>query len=188
MNKMNIILLGILLISNSIHANSLEDGKKAYNKFDYTNALLYYNNACNAGYAEGCSALAGMYSVGAGVKPNDIKSYELNVKACSLGGVNECSTLGDKYFFGKGINKDYFKAVKFYSNACKFYTKYFDNKNDDFTTSMSRISVAVGCNNLGQMYHKGLGVKLDNFKAKEFFGKACDLQVNEGCENYAAIK
>ena len=32
------------------------------------------------------------------------------------------------------------------------------------------------CLNLGVMYANGYGVKQDYFKAKEYFGKACDLK------------
>jgi len=40
---------------------------------------------------------------------------------------------------------------------------------------------------LGIMYDKGEGVKQDYFKAKEYYGKACDLQLSIGCKNYAIL-
>ncbi|WP_291026739.1 SEL1-like repeat protein [Helicobacter sp.] len=40
------------------------------------------------------------------------------------------------------------------------------------------------CNNLGILYGNGLGVREDRAKAKELFGKACDLGSQLGCDNY----
>jgi len=46
---------------------------------------------------------------------------------------------------------------------------------------------AMGCSRLGFMYAKGKGVKQDNFKAKDLFGKACDGGITVGCNNYAIL-
>jgi TPR repeat protein len=40
-----------------------------------------------------------------------------------------------------------------------------------------------GCSNLGFSYDKGEGVKQDDFKAVEFFQKACGLNTGRGCSN-----
>ncbi|HEC1790515.1 TPA: sel1 repeat family protein [Campylobacter lari] len=45
-----------------------------------------------------------------------------------------------------------------------------------------------GCSNLGVMYVNGKGVRKDTSKALEYFGKACDLKSDEGCQNYARLK
>lgn len=44
-----------------------------------------------------------------------------------------------------------------------------------------------GCFNLGLLYSNGQGVKQDYFKAKELFGKTCDLKLQLGCDNYAKL-
>ena len=41
--------------------------------------------------------------------------------------------------------------------------------------------------NLGVFYANGEGVKQDYFKAKEWFGKACDGGVQLGCNNYKKL-
>ena len=46
---------------------------------------------------------------------------------------------------------------------------------------------AIGCFNLGAMYFNGQGVKQDDFKAKELFGKACDRGHAGGCKNYSIL-
>jgi TPR repeat protein len=37
------------------------------------------------------------------------------------------------------------------------------------------------------MYYKGQGVRRDLKKAKELFGKACDMKVQSGCDNYRRL-
>jgi len=45
---------------------------------------------------------------------------------------------------------------------------------------------APGCNNLGFMYQKGEGVRLDKVKAVELYTKACDRGYARGCYNLGA--
>jgi hypothetical protein len=45
----------------------------------------------------------------------------------------------------------------------------------------------LGCFNLGLMYANGQGVKQDYFKAKELFGKACDMKLQRGCDAYKVL-
>lgn len=47
---------------------------------------------------------------------------------------------------------------------------------------------AGACNNLGVLYYNGDGVKQDYKKAMEFFGKACDLGEQKGCDAYKEMK
>ncbi len=42
-------------------------------------------------------------------------------------------------------------------------------------------------NNLGAMYANGEGVRQDRRTAKEWFGKACDNGVQDGCDNYRIL-
>ncbi len=43
---------------------------------------------------------------------------------------------------------------------------------------------AGACNNLGVFYTYGKGVRQDKAKARELFGKACDMGNQKGCDNY----
>ncbi len=47
--------------------------------------------------------------------------------------------------------------------------------------------LAISCSSLGLSYASGKGVKQDYVKAKEFFGKACDGGIEDGCKNYAIL-
>ena len=43
---------------------------------------------------------------------------------------------------------------------------------------------AGGCHNLGLVYEEGQGVRQDFSTAKQYYGKACDLGLQLGCDNY----
>ena len=45
----------------------------------------------------------------------------------------------------------------------------------------------VGCGMLGVMYEKGNGVRQDKYMAKEYYGKACDLGAQDGCDEYKRL-
>ena len=45
----------------------------------------------------------------------------------------------------------------------------------------------IACNNLGVLYGRGEGVRQDKSIAKEYYGKACDLRSQEGCDNYRTL-
>ncbi|MFM8541265.1 MAG: tetratricopeptide repeat protein [Nitrospira sp.] len=47
---------------------------------------------------------------------------------------------------------------------------------------------AIGCFNLGTMYENGDGVKQSDTGALNYYGKACDLKDEDGCEHYARMK
>ena len=47
---------------------------------------------------------------------------------------------------------------------------------------------ANGCVLLGFLYQYGEGVRKDYNKAMEFFGKACDLGEQKGCDAYKEMK
>ncbi|CUU79728.1 sel1 repeat family protein [Campylobacter hyointestinalis subsp. hyointestinalis] len=65
-------------------------------------------------------------------------------------------------------NRDYFKAKKYFQKAC-------EGEN------------AGGCVSLGFLYELGQGVKQNKLKAKELYGRACDMGVQLGCEDYARL-
>lgn len=44
-----------------------------------------------------------------------------------------------------------------------------------------------GCYFLGLSYLEGTGIRQSTQKAKEYFGKACDLGCDNGCNEYAKL-
>ncbi len=45
----------------------------------------------------------------------------------------------------------------------------------------------MACYNLGVFYLKGKGVRQNYFEAKEYYGKACDLGLQIGCDDYKRL-
>ncbi|MDQ1339916.1 MAG: uncharacterized protein QG567_1072 [Campylobacterota bacterium] len=46
---------------------------------------------------------------------------------------------------------------------------------------------AKGCVAVGLMYDNGKGVKQNRSRAKELFGKACDMKLQAGCDEYKLL-
>ena len=46
---------------------------------------------------------------------------------------------------------------------------------------------SVACYNLGVSYKNGQGVKQNLKKAKDYYGKACDLGIQQGCDMYKKL-
>ena len=67
------------------------------------------------------------------------------------------------------MKQDYGEAYYFYSEACIMRD-------------------AWGCYNIGVLYYNGEGVKQDYKKAMEYFGIACDLGKQKGCDAYKKMK
>ena len=65
-------------------------------------------------------------------------------------------------------NGDYTTAAKLFKKAC-------DGKSTD------------GCYNLGLLYDKGYGIKLNYSKAAKYYKKACDDGIAEGCINLGVL-
>lgn len=47
---------------------------------------------------------------------------------------------------------------------------------------------ALGCTSLGIAYQFGEGVKKDRAEALRYYGKACDLKNQMGCERLTLVK
>ena len=56
-----------------------------------------------------------------------------------------------------------------------------------FCQEACNLNYGQGCNNLGTIYHDGQGVRQNFQTAKEYFGRACDLGVQKGCDNYRML-
>ena len=109
---------------------------------------------------DGCVSVGCVYGV-AGYHREAIPYFE---KAIVLG------DSGASYFLGVAYEKlnDYLNAKKYYEISCNA-----DNENQ-----------SRSCYNLGLMYDKGQGVKQKRSIAKQYYGKSCDLGVQQGCDNY----
>ncbi len=68
----------------------------------------------------------------------------------------------------KGVRKREDLSIKYFKKGCDLKDPH-------------------GCNSLGLEYEFGANVKKNVKKAKELYGKACDLGLQTGCERFAEI-
>lgn len=167
-----VLVCGILvsLVSLSIGAMSgEEDIQDCFGKND--------KNACQR-----AGLLAG------NMTPNDIIEWNSDVVNCRENkDKNSCQVAVDKIEKGYGIQYctpgefclyvglmykdvgDFFKANKYFEILCHKW-------ND-----------AVGCFFLGLSYVEGQGVRKNLSTAKQYYGKACDLGNQAGCDSYKLL-
>lgn len=107
-----------LLSAGAAWAGSLEEGKAAYGRGDYADALKWFGYAAVAqGNAEAQVALGRMYDVGAGVARNYAEAVRLYRLGAAQGNAEGQYRLGTMYSFGAGVPKDDAEAVKWYRLA-----------------------------------------------------------------------
>ena len=119
MRKVLCSICGWMLGVGLAYASDLEEGSKAYEKQDYTQALPLFEKACNGGIAVGCFNIGVMYSHGEGVKQDLTKAFQLYEKACNGGYAKGCYNLGVMYYKGEGVKQDSAKALGLFDKACQ---------------------------------------------------------------------
>lgn len=162
----------------------------------YKKSFSYLNRGCQLDNAEACYLLSLFYSV----KPNTLifglpifsrvayiftdevnkivkndklkkkkyqnKSHNLLKEQCHFNNAKSCFQLG---VFSIIRTDDYFVAKQSFEKSCN-------------------LDEAEGCGALGDMYAEGLGTRKNLKTAKEYYGRACDLGSQRGCDNHNAIK
>ena len=109
-----------------------------------------------------------MYSVGQGVKQNNVEAVKWYRKAAEQGNADAQANLGSAYAAGSGVRQDETKAVKWFKKAA-------ENGSAD------------GQLKLGAMYLLGRGIQKDRTLGKEWLGKACNNGNQQGCEYYGKL-
>ncbi|WP_300827400.1 tetratricopeptide repeat protein [Helicobacter sp. UBA3407] len=138
---------------------------------DYTNAIKYFQQACEIGYAASCNYLGSMYSNGKETKKDIKKANKYFQLACDGKDAYGCLNLGTSYYYGEGVKQSYSQAFKHFQQAKE-----------------SKIAESHLYFMLGIMYLEGQGCRLDKDEALEHFGIACDMGNDTACKNYAIIK
>lgn len=170
----------------------------------FESAASYYKKACELNDKWACSNLGTLYFYGRGVEENlaaSNKSYEkaceLNHasscyylgfhyehrvdkanfgtakkyydKACRLKHAESCNRIGILYYYGWGVKQNYFEAFTHIQNSCETQNS------------------AEGCYLLGVLYDEGKGTKQSRSAAKKYFGKACNMRSQKGCDAYKKL-
>ncbi len=185
-----------LFLSNTTFANDADLCISNLESKSYTDAFRYCEKACNLDNGRGCNGLGFLYYTGNGVRQNYQQAKIYFEKACNLDDGLGCSVLGILYANGQGVRQDYQQAKTYYEKACN-------------------LDYGGGCNVLGGYYSlKCLAIKdpafaeccyedknrqiiqsIPDFKneasclreSKEYYGKACDLGDQKGCDEYRKL-
>lgn len=183
------------------YASILIDGE--YIEQDYTGGLNLLLSSCDNGDRSSCHLLGDIYDFGrAGVTVDLVRAYHFYKLACNMGDANGCFSLAMYYEYSSNLtNKDYY-AAQAYLQACQLE----DRGNNclragDIIASRNpfeaKVAYEVGCSKqyyavenclrLAEFYERGVGVRKSLSNAIEFYGRACDLRSQMGCENYARL-
>lgn len=154
----------------------------------------------------GCANLAFLYLDGRGVRQNFKAGIEILNDTCKDGNLANCEILSNIYNDGySGITKDTNKAMEILEFSCKkgeinACLKISNNLLDGNITDQKKIQKGISmlenvcklknseaCLKLGIYYTNGNFVKQNLTVAKEFFGIACDLRNEKGCQSYKIL-
>ena len=179
------------------------EGKGVNKNIEFAKKSL--EKSCSLGEDKACINAANIY-----VKE---KNYDLAIKnlekSYHYGNYVAGSTLGSFYASGTGVKQDIEKARNYHQDTCdngnistscaflgvyyikmkkyqraEYYTKKTCEMSPDKFIKESKQFIAESCANLGLLYAKGLGVELSMYKAKKYFKKACDMDLDTACKYY----
>lgn len=120
--------------------------------------------------------------------PNDILEWNSDVINCRENkDKNSCQVAVDK--IEKGYGLQYCSAGLFCSQVALMYEDVGDffKANKYFEILCHKWNDADGCFFLGLSYVKGQGVRQNLSIAKQYYGKACDLGNQAGCDSYKIL-
>lgn len=154
-------------------------------------AQKYYARACKERLASACFNLALLYERNNNTNAANVALY----KACDMHHIDACVRLGVIYEAWKEGDL----AVKFYDKACKLQDAkaclslgvLYDEGN--FTRQNAKAAQSAYSN--ACIFGSGeacfmLGLQnetADKTRAQKYYGKACDLNFNDGCEAYKRL-
>ena len=192
------ILFSFVMIVGALSAQSLDDlykkGEYASSQNDYVTAVSYYRKAAKQHYSKAQIALGQCYEWGQGVNKNLKQAKEWYFKAAEQGETVACYRLGYVYYYE---DNNYKEAVKWLTKGTEMQNKdwpywackiamgvcYRDGNGVEKNTSRayniindaflqcSDDDVATGVaasGHLSWLYYKGIGVKKDWVKAKDY--------------------
>lgn len=164
---------------------SMEKGRAALKKENYTEAVKWFKQASKQGNAEALVIMAGLYEQGIGVKKNPklaIKSY---LQAAKNGSTIAQTSLGLIYLNGDGVEKNikkakalFYKATKQGDVHAKFYLGKIFLDEENYKKAKKWLIKAASQGDkeaqftLGKMYHQGLGVSKSIHTARYWLKQA----------------
>jgi S1-C subfamily serine protease len=130
-----------------------QEGRVAFKRGDYANALKEFRALAESKDARGQYGLGIMHDVGEGVPQSSEEAAKWYRLAAEQGHADAQNNLGVMYEEGEGVTQNYEEAMKWYRKAA-------ESGNKDAP------------NNIGVMYMTGVGVRRDFVKADMWFNIA----------------
>lgn len=166
---------------------------------------------CDAGNAESCHFLSGLYLLGRGVNVDEQRFFELSLKACDAGHLKACSSYGFVQFGCQSQQERAKKGGKPPPHACgkrdprQVLSKACDAADGDACSTLA-MTLPVGktrtelreracklgkgddCVGVGKTYLEGRsGVEKDPGRAVSFFSIGCDGGSSYSCSTLAQL-
>ena len=173
-------------------------------------AYKYFTKLCNSSYMEGCLELGYIYYHAKGIDKNITKAINLFETTCKSPKKLGCVSIGIEYRDGNYFEQDYKRAVDIFKKSCdegstfgcyhlarmyesgqgvekngaialKLHKEICGNKKADGYEKYE------SCNQVGQIYKYGNGVKQDYKKAFKYYQIGCDLGSSISCSNLGLL-
>jgi TPR repeat protein len=183
------------------YARIFIDGEHVVADFLAATELLF--SSCNDGDRTSCRELGNLYSFGGAGLPQDVlRAKALYEHSCEMGDSDGCFRLAMHFEFESEETYRINYASAAYLKACELSDSgHLCLRAAEIIASRNpfeaKVAYEVGCSkqyqavenclSLGELYELGLGVRKNLSSAIEFYGKACDLRSQTGCENYARL-
>jgi hypothetical protein len=138
-----------------VAADALSQGKAAFERKDYVEAMRWDRQAADQGNAAAQTLVGYLYEKGLGVPRNSAEALIWYRKAADQGHAPAQRNIGNLYEQGAGTARDYPEAMRWYRKAA-------DQGNAGAQT------------NIGYLFENGLGVAQDYAEAMRWYRKAAD--------------
>ena len=163
--KRLVLMCGILASVASVGiVVSVGMGAMSQEEWDrnYADCIEEVSNENTSSYTSFEKLGGGLYQVE--YYSNANKCFKIGCEKVKADQATSCHKLGISYY----VRLDYHMAYEPFKKACDM--KY-----------------GLSCTAMGSMYENGKGVRQNLSTAKQYFGKACDLGDQTGCDNYKTL-
>ncbi|KAG0260127.1 hypothetical protein DFQ27_003736 [Actinomortierella ambigua] len=155
----------------------------------YVEAVRWYTKAASQGNSNAQNNLGCLYDLGQGVKQDDMMAVEWYKKSSAQGNTHGHGNLASMYELGFGVEPSDDLALDLFNRAhekgypiAHFHVKWLTStdrrtpRNDSDAFEVNRIGAEKGYvaaqHNLGRLYERGRGVRMDKVQALLWYRKA----------------
>jgi len=162
-----------------------------------------FERACVAEHYAGCENLGWAYDRGLGRPQQHDTALALFERACAYQGLDACVEAGIRYDRGQHAPVDPERAVGFFARACELNhargcanlgLSFLEGRGVDANPAKAAelfqrtcAEAKLGCDTLGELYAKGLGVGKDLTTARGILEEACTSGDERSCEKKKAL-